>query len=216
MAVGDTRKHLADPGLGRPSSIDVEGSSSLEGMETPGPSPSIRGRRFPDDMMSALRLDRPFCFLGMFSLHLFVAVIGTAVLMEAIWKYIPSHSLIEKATLVDVLNGLVAVVLGYCGHRLSAYHRWQSKASRWTWLAGACWFATAVAGTHPMRVWEISGFGSVFPDYQVFSDWAVYTLPLIRTVLYSVGAFWSSWTMKTDSASRDANQNPGNRAHGVR
>ncbi len=76
--------------------------------------------------------------------------------------------------------------------------------SKWVWVAGLCWFAQRAArfwleqrafsvmmSGHTVY-WEMSGFGCGV-DIESCRDWALYTLQLLRTGFYSVGALCCSY-----------------------
>src|SRR5579871_461745 len=96
----------------------------------------------------------------------------------------------------DALSALVALGLGYF-----AFRKWNWAAAKWIWVAGVAWFARHAAsvwqqksvfgrsfGTLTPVFWELSGH-QLPPDTESFNNWTSYTLPLVRTVSYSIGAY---------------------------
>jgi hypothetical protein len=91
----------------------------------------------------------------------------------------------------DFVTTVTAFGLGYC-----VYAQWQPAASKWLWLAGVCWFTPRALlmldGTHG-SFWEIAGADSRLTT-QSLANWFEFTIPFLRTVSYSAGAFCSSRT----------------------
>jgi len=105
---------------------------------------------------------------------------------------------IHAAILRDQLsNALAAFGLGYF-----VYRTWRPTASKWVWIAGLCWlgqravrfwyeqrtFSVIHVYQGPSIFWEMSGNGCEF-NYQSCHDFMVYTIPFLRTIFYSIGAF---------------------------
>jgi len=147
--------------------------------------------------------------VGSFLIDLLLAVIGPTFLGAEI--HIHAY---DRSTMIlneDFRSAGIAFVLGFFAH----YFR-KTQTSRWVWTVALVWFAQRAViywnSQHYLRVllqsghsiyWEMSGAGAAFNlDVQSLNDWAFYTLPLVRTVLYSAGAFlcwylfrrgWSGW-----------------------
>jgi hypothetical protein len=128
-------------------------------------------------------------------LDLLIALIGTAIIGAEI--HIHAYDLDRVLVIEDIRSAAIAFVLGFV-----FYYFRRTPTSRWLWVAGVIWFAQrAVAywnSQHLVRVvthsghsiyWEMSGFNY---DPRSFNDWAFYTLPTLRTVFYSLGAFLCS------------------------
>lgn len=122
--------------------------------------------------------------------NLVVAVIGTAMLDTGISKVIPSHSIAMVVRKEFILSIICAGLIGF-----GMWRTWRNLAAKWTWVLPAVWFAFGyliVAG-HGDAFGRLSGTGSVSvlsaPDVRSFFS---FTVPLVRAVSYSVGAYVSS------------------------
>ena len=140
---------------------------------------------------------------GIFILNLLVAVMGTAALVFP-FTFFPRQqgAVVLKSDLLtaDFLNVLAAFGLGYF-----PYRNWRPTASKWIWLFGLCWFVCgalrALDASNGAALWEISREDAAFDldssyknfyNLQSFYHWLLFTLPLLRTVFYSAGAFCCS------------------------
>ncbi len=96
----------------------------------------------------------------------------------------------------DAISAFIAFGLGYF-----VYGKWKARSAKWVWLAGVCWFGwralhvwygqgavNRLYGRSPVLLWEISGDG-YRPDPKSAETWLVYTLVMVRTAFYSVGAY---------------------------
>jgi|SRR5215469_2959101 len=138
---------------------------------------------------------RSLKFCGALLINLLVAVIGTAVLDTEVRRAIPSHSVSAIMWKEIILSVLCAAFLGFF-----MWRTWRTAAAKWVWVLPAMWFAfgyLAIANTP--NVWgRFSGFssGSVFsaPDVRTFF---AFTIPLIRAICYSIGAYISAMVYHT-------------------
>lgn len=129
-------------------------------------------------------------FCGFLLVNLVVAVIGTAILDSALWRVIPSHSVAAIVWKEFIFSIVCAAFIGF-----GMWRTWRSSAAKWTWVLPAVWFAfgyLTIAGHGD--VWgRLSGFGSgsvlTAPDVRSFG---LFTVPLVRAISYSVGAYLSS------------------------
>ncbi len=129
-------------------------------------------------------------FSGLLLVNLVVAVIGTAILDTAFQGAISSHSV---AAMVWKELFFSIVCAGFIGFGM--WRTWRNSAAKWIWVLPAVWFVfgfLTIAGHGD--VWgRLSGFGSESvlsaPDVRSFF---LFTVPLVRTVAYSVGAYVSS------------------------
>jgi len=99
----------------------------------------------------------------------------------------------------DLLTITVALGLGY-----SVYRWWRPEAAKWIWLVGFLWFVYGaflrMDGNHGAILWEASSTEfldmlSAYRDFynlNSFINWSEFTLPLLRTIFYSLGAFCCS------------------------
>ena len=91
----------------------------------------------------------------------------------------------------DIITAITAFGLGYF-----VYRRWHPRAAKWVWVAGLCLFAGRAlvwklrdpAGVDHSILWQMVGEGPS-ESVQGFGDWAGYTIPCIRMIFYSNGAF---------------------------
>lgn len=136
-------------------------------------------------------------FLGAYLLGVVAAVLATRVL-ESPYEAIPQHSSVSGAMRIeDVVTSATALILGYVINS-----RWPHRSARWIWLAGVGWF-----GQHAIRRLfagqPATTYSSVLdstPAPQDVADWALYVLPCLRTIFYSVGACLKTRTkVKPDS-----------------
>jgi hypothetical protein len=138
-----------------------------------------------------------------FLLNLVVAAIGTNI-VESPYVYLTHPSGMSRGAVLreDLLTSVTAFGLGFF-----VYWKWQPIASKWLWLAGVCWFGwralVALDGRHGLVLWELSASGIAFSlDRLSFENWGGYTLPFLRTVFYSVGAFCCSYLLRYRTRSR--------------
>jgi hypothetical protein len=134
-------------------------------------------------------------FAVFFVLNLAIAIVGPKIL-ETPYSFLiyTSGSLTRTHFLEeDLLTSLTAFGLG-----CFVYWKWQPAASRWVWIAGACWFgwglATTLDGRHGIALYEVFGSWTrfYFRDYQSFAIWGTYTLAFLRSSAYSAGAVCAS------------------------
>jgi hypothetical protein len=133
---------------------------------------------------------RTLKFCGLLLVNLSVSVIGTAILDTALWRVVPSHLVAEIVWKEFTFSIVCAAFIGF-----GMWRTWRNSAAKWTWILPAVWFAfgyLTIAGRGD--VWgRLSGFGSgsvlSAPDVRSFF---LFTVPLIRAVSYSVGAYFSS------------------------
>ena len=99
----------------------------------------------------------------------------------------------------DFLSITAAFALGYVVYRVR-----QPGTAKWVWFAGLCWFIWGtlhmwlghgalrlLTGTQGTIYWEMSGFGCM-SELDSCWNWIEFTLPLLRTIFYSAGAFCCS------------------------
>jgi uncharacterized membrane protein (UPF0182 family) len=133
---------------------------------------------------------RTLKFVAALLINVVVAIIGTAILDTTLGRMIPSHSF---AALVWKECGLSVICAAFIGFGM--WRTWRSSAAKWTWVIPAVWFTVgflAIAGRG--NVWgRIFGFGSGsnFGAAEA-RTFFLFTVPLIRAVFYSVGAYVSS------------------------
>ena len=139
---------------------------------------------------------RALRFFGLMLLNVLVAVVGTAVLDTPISRTIPPHTILAVFWKETTLSLICATLIGF-----GMWRTWRSQAAKWTWVLPLFWFAfglLAVAGHGVMGpLWVRSG-GDVAAQMRSFF---AFTIPLIRAVAYSVGAYISSFVYPRATAS---------------
>jgi hypothetical protein len=125
-------------------------------------------------------------------LNLVVATVGTGLAEGAFWRQLHVWSLRMTPMLMEnLVSSATAFGLGY-----SIYAQWQPAVSKWLWIAGLCWFiphALLMLGGSDGSVLEPAGTN--FPaDSQDITNWVAFTIPCLRTIFYSLGAFCSART----------------------
>ena len=133
---------------------------------------------------------RALKFIGLLLVNLAVAVIGTAILDTTLWRVISSHSVAAIVWKELTFSIVCAAFIGF-----GMWRTWRNSAAKWTWILPAVWFAfgyLTIAG-HGDVFGRLSGFSSggvlSAPDVRSFFS---FTVPLVRAVSYSVGAYLSS------------------------
>ncbi len=142
--------------------------------------------------------------------HLLTAMLGTAILDSEIYHLFHPPTLAGSVRLEDGLSASIAFGLGYV-----VFYKWESRFSLWIWLIGAFWFGQQAIrayfdpGLHGETIfWEF--VSPKFGGRERLENWLTYTIPLVRTVFYSAGAFCCSrfggfWTVVSaeNAARRD-------------
>jgi hypothetical protein len=140
---------------------------------------------------------KPLRIAGLFLVNLLVAVYGTALMETGIGPEIFHPKTLRSSLLAEeFISSIVAFALGYFGYRFL-----KSSAAEWVWVAGLCWFGQralglwldqgvvrTLNGNHGIAIWGLP-WSDPKPDPLSLSIWIGYTLPFLRTVLYSAGAF---------------------------
>jgi hypothetical protein len=145
-----------------------------------------RGRGSIDPKMDAII--KSARGVGVFILHVLQAVVGTAIIespLHAIYHpHVRSGIIIKE----DLLSATVAFASGCL-----VYNKWRQAAPKWVWLAGVCWFGIhlfLVSDGEAAVVEQLAGTGCLSNVGSVAcNDWSTATLPLLRTLFYSAGAF---------------------------
>jgi uncharacterized membrane protein len=135
---------------------------------------------------------RALKFSGLSLLNLIVAVIGTAVLETALRRAIPSYSIAAVMWKEVVLSIICTALIGF-----GVWRPWRNSSAKWTWVLPIIWFAfgyLVIVGRSDVfgRLFDLgsgSESGLNVPDTRSFF---AFTVPLIRAVSYSAGAYISS------------------------
>jgi|SRR5581483_2809112 len=136
---------------------------------------------------------RALKFGGLLVINVVIAVIGTAVADTTFHRLIPSHSIAAVVWKECVLSILFALFIGFV-----VWRRWPNSAAKWTWVIPAVWFSVGlIAVTGRGNVFgQLFGFGAgsvlAAPDARSVRSFFLFTVPLIRSVFYSIGAYMSS------------------------
>jgi hypothetical protein len=140
---------------------------------------------------------RAFKSFGLLVVNIVVAVIGTAILTTAFGKGFHGHSLSAILWREYVLSIGCAAFIGF-----GMWRTWRSHLAFWTWVLPALWFAAKflLAIRAGSLLFQFSGKACVEGVRPIGCiNWFVFTMPFIRSVFYSLGAYVSSLVVKADS-----------------
>ena len=132
---------------------------------------------------------RALKFSGLVAVNLVVAVIGTAILDTLFRRAIPPHSIAALIWKECVLSIVCAAFIGF-----GMWRTWRNSAAKWTWVPASAWFALGLLAVarHGKVVGQLFGFGIWGPGAAEVRSFFAFTVPLVRAVSYSVGAYVSS------------------------
>jgi len=127
-------------------------------------------------------------FVGLVIAHTIAATIGTAVVEHAIWRVVPTRSIVGVLWKECILSTTCATLIGF-----GMWRAWRTSQAKWSWVFPSAWFALGFLAKRG-DVWGgLFGLhsGSVLstPDTKTFF---VFTVPLIRGAFYSIGAYITS------------------------
>lgn len=144
---------------------------------------------------------RTLKFVGALILHTLSALLGTAILESTIWSAFPMHS-VAGVLWKELLLG--AVCAGFIGFFI--WRRWSSKAATLAWILPGVWFALGsmlLSGSGHSRVFSdgslwgrLSGIACNDGSAAGCRTFFAVTVPLVRGISYSIGAYVSSVTEK--------------------
>ena len=138
-------------------------------------------------------------FSGFVLINVVVAIIGTAILDTALRGAIPAHTISAILWKETFLSVVCAGGIGF-----SLWHIWPNSAAKWTWVLPSAWFAVALlaltTGDHVFG--RLFGFGSDSFGAPEMRSFFAFTVPFIRGVFYSLGAYISSLIYSTPIAVR--------------
>jgi len=123
-------------------------------------------------------------------LNLVVALFGTAVVETPLSRLFHPHTITDVLVRTYVLSALIAFVLGFF-----VYRQWKSSMAKWVGLGGLCWFlfGTFLSVGRGSLWHRMSGTACEYGLQSIGCRYFfVFTLPTLRTVMYSVGA-WLCW-----------------------
>ena len=123
--------------------------------------------------------------VGVFLGNLITAMIGTAIVTTEAFSIF--HPKMDRMLLFDdCFSAIVSFGLG-----CFVYYKWKFASAKYVWLVGTCLFGLRathiVTGYHGTLFAEVFGRVSDIPNVE---DWSSFTIPLVRTSFYSIGAFF--------------------------
>ncbi len=153
-------------------------------------------------------------FCGALILNSFVAIIGSAVLENTMGKAFRPQSLAAILWKEWSLSLLCAALLGFFILRT-----WRMSAAKWTWILPSVWFGLRLVLALLVRVGQ-----GIFTGESIWSQFSgtdcvngmrsigcrnffLFTIPFIRGVSYSGGAYFSSLLSQPKSQPAPAPRN---------
>jgi hypothetical protein len=134
-------------------------------------------------------------FAGSLLINLAAAVVGTVILDAEVRKLIPTYTVAGIIWKELILSIVCAALIGFF-----MWRTWRSSAAKWIWVLAAPWFVFGyLTIARSANVWgRLSGLSSesvlCAPDVRTFF---AFTIPLIRAISYSLGAYISSLVYHT-------------------
>jgi len=152
-------------------------------------------------MMASLSLSGRIKFSLLVMLHIFVAILGTALIETTVFRVVRSHSLAGLLWKEWAVSTLGAAILGFSLHRI-----WRTSTAKWAWTLPAVWFLLAILASFSSSgnqsvlganhgFWsQFSGAGCAggLQDVEC-RRFFLFTLTFVRSAGYSVGAKVSEW-----------------------
>lgn len=147
---------------------------------------------------------------GIFVLDLLGAVLVPTILEGSVWRIIPLRSFTGILVKEWTLDLAVAAFMGSM-----MYRAWRSKTSQWVWVLPVLWFALRAipyaAGSDRGSVlsrdagwWaHFSGASCASPSMDC-RDFFAFSVPLIRSVSYSVAASITSRFLKPSTSNAES------------
>lgn len=158
-------------------------------------------------MSSEFKSSRPWRVVGVFFLDSATAIFGPVIVETSIWKLFPFHS----ASGVVLREWCLSVTLA-AGMGLLMYRTWQSTTAKWTWILPTLWFSFGTLTffwLHPSNVffsgntfWDNFSGSGCSVRRGTCRDFFAFTVPFIRAVAYSAGAWLASQFTVSRMASR--------------
>ena len=142
-------------------------------------------------------------FAGMLVLNFVVALLATAILETPVYRMVPVHTISAVLWKGFVLSVVLAAFVGF-----AMWRTWQSTATLWTWTLAPVWLLIGIS------MYINSGQSSVIASStsaEIMSEFSgrncayngagcglffSFSIPFIRAVAYSLGAFVSSLIFK--------------------
>ena len=140
--------------------------------------------------LELLSMTRALKFCGLLILNVLVAVLGTAFLESAIANLYHPASISGVVLKTWCLSLLSAGLIGFL-----MWRTWRTSATKWTWLLSSIWFGLrAMTLLTRGSLWaQFSGAGCQNGTHDPGClNFFVFTIPFIRGLSYSIGAYLSS------------------------
>ena len=142
---------------------------------------------------------RALKFGGLLLINVVVAIIGTAILETSIGRLFPAHSVVTVLWKEWILSLTCAASIGFW-----MWHRWRSDAAKWTWVLPAVWFGVKFLLAIGSGAVGFQFFGTGWADGNRLARWnfSLFTIPVVRGVAYSLGAYLAAFVCATYSSSK--------------
>jgi hypothetical protein len=153
---------------------------------------------------SAPRFLKSLRFGGILIFNVCVAVLGTAALEAEIGSAIRPRSIVGLLWKWWSLDLFCAALIGFL-----MWRTWKREASKWTWTLPAVWFGLRLTFAVLSRdqqsvlvgggVWsQFSGAdcGNGWHPYSGCANFFAFTAPFVRSISFSIGAYFSSKVTK--------------------
>lgn len=172
------------------ANVALSGELSKRGIAIPEGRTWLREREQEQKIERDTDPLRALTFAGLVAINIIVAVLGTAFLGGALRRAIPPLSITAVVLREYIVSILGAVSLGF-----SVWRLWRNSAAQWTWVLPAAWFTFGVLVLAAQRnvFGQLSGFGIRRSSGAAeVSSFFLFTVPFVRSVSYSLGAYVSS------------------------
>jgi len=121
------------------------------------------------------------------------AIFGTVVISDPFVRLLlPVRASVPLALAADSLELACSFTLG-----ILIYWRWRRRESRWVWVPGLVLFGVGLVVTGSWTLWAFWDVSKdpVWMTPERVVQWSVFTVPFLRTVGYSLGAYICSKAM---------------------
>lgn len=148
-------------------------------------------------------MPRALKFCGLLILNTLTALIGTAVLETSLGKVFRPHSLATFLWKEWSLSIFCAALIGFF-----MWRTWKTSATKWVWVIPSLWFAMKfvpdlfVYKRQSILIAQFSGSGcNGGRDAFGCRVFLLFTIPFVRSISYSLGAYCSSLVSPSQSQS---------------
>src|SRR5262249_41769418 len=135
------------------------------------------------------------------SMNVIIAVFAPAAIDVSVRNGIPLHSSVALVWEEYLVSLICASGLGF-----GAWRKWRNPVTMWTWVVPALWFAfgfLVIAGHGPFsgHLFAPRSESVLYDDSirRFFRTFYAFTVPLIRGICYSLGAYLSALLMSRPS-----------------